>query len=141
MLDSFLFFLFSTNVKKNFFYVNTFKLTPVFPWNELQIIYFAIITLEYSFPPPVQQYLSEIFLYYHPWSKIHLISWKFSKRSSIRISKTFSIRYWILHWTSGRSSNWRHKKKVTDETSFFLNYLLQNSTYSSISIRTNIKFH
>lgn len=140
MLDSFLFFLFSTNVKKNFFYVNTFKLTPVFPWNELQIIYFAIITLEYSFPPPVQQYLSEIFLYYHPWSKIHLISWKFSKRSSIRISKTFSIRYWILHWTSGRLSNC-HKKKVTDETSFFLNYLLQNSTYSSISIRTNIKFH
>lgn len=132
MLDSFLFFLFSTNVKKNFFYVNTFKLTPVFPWNELQIIYFAIITLEYSFPPSVQQYLSEIFLYYHPWSKIHLISWKFSKRSSIRISKTFSIRYWILHWTSGRSSNWRHKKKVTDETSFLLNYLLQNSTYSSI---------
>lgn len=125
VIDSFCFSFFQCNVKKNFFHINTFKLTPVFFFSsseffhELQITYFAIIILESILFPLFQWYLSEIFFYYHPRSKIHSISRKLSKRSSIRISKTFSIRYWILHWSSGRSSNWRHKKKVTDETSFF----------------------
>lgn len=115
------FFVFSffNQCEKKFLLRQYFQINTSFSMKRITNYLFCNNNPRVFFSPPVQQYLSEIFLYYHPWSKIHLISWKFSKRSSIRISKTFSIRYWILHWTSGRSSNWRHKKKLPTKRPFF----------------------